>query len=376
MNKEFQEKLRLYNEGKLNAFEAAEIEHEIDKFTAISNYLDDDDKVYIEELKQQMTSDNEKENKPVKLLKSRINFRIITTTMLTVFAASIIIIFLFFLVSKITTSLFGLNYKESYVARETVVQLARIFQPQYESHRSGVERYPFAKQNIHISLDNIVGNTIIDQTEINVRYSFGNPVSSGSTEIPQLLPITGFYMLNSYESDSVPDFTILENAPQGTKAQIYIEFNKTLTPQQLKENIINSINNIEFIPMAAIDSKFVLSNPSYYKFMPVYPYNDDNAKLFEDKNLKQIQYDNMDDLTHKESLISNLNLIKNNQRLLQIMYYEDLFYDIHIDDVIKHVEDNSIEYVGMYISADINELLILKDNPLILYIRVENIVLW
>ena len=58
------------------------------------------------------------------------------------------------------------------------------------------------------------------------------------------------------------------------------------------------------------------------------------------------------------------------------MYYEDMFENINIDDIIKHVENNGVEYVGVYISADSKELLKLKDNPMIHYLRVENIVVW
>jgi hypothetical protein len=176
-----------------------------------------------------------------------------------------------------------------------------------------------------------------------------------------------------------PNYSII--APQGTKAKIFIEFNKALTAQQIKENFINKISNtdnasLDITPIAAIDSKFVLANPSYYRFSPVFPYDKNNAKQLEGNGLKQNQYENMEDEAHKESLIGNLNLIKNNLRLLQIMYYEDMFENINFDDLIKLVENNGAEYVVMYISADSKELLTLKGNPLIHCMRVQNIVIW
>ncbi|AOT71432.1 anti sigma factor C-terminal domain-containing protein [Geosporobacter ferrireducens] len=382
MNSDFQEKLRLYKEGKLNQNEVAEIECEIDKFNAIWDYLNNDDNVFLEELKQQIPADNEEENRLAKLLKRRINLRIIMMTAISVFSVLIITISLYFLTSNIATSLFGLDHKESSVKRKAIVQLAQMFHPQYESHRSGVEKSLFAQQNIRVSLDNTVGNTIIDETEISVRYSFGKPVKSGTTTVvPPLLGIEDFSFLSGHESDPISGFKILEKAPQGTKAKIFVEFNKALTPQQLKESFINPISTVdttplEITPLTAIGSKFVLANPSYYEFTPVFPYDSNNAEQMEDSSLKQNQYESMDDQAHKESLIGNLNLIKNNQGLLQVMYYEDMFADINIDDVIKHVENNGAEYVGMYISADSKELLKLKDIPLIHCIRVENIVVW
>jgi|GEM_PF-3116682 len=381
MNNEFQKKLQLYKDGKLSQTEVAEIECELDKFIAMTDYLNDDDNVFLEDLKQQIPESNEKDNRPAKLLKRRVNLRIIMMTAISVISVLIIFIFLYFSTSKITTSLFGLNYKEAYVKRAAIVQLAQMFHPQYESPRSGVNESPFAQQNISVSLDNTVGNTLIDKTEINVRYSFGRPVRLKTSVALPLLPIDDLSLLNSQKPNPISDFKPLEKAPKGTNAKIYIEFDKALTPGQLKEHFINQISTVdatplEFVPLASIGSKFIIANPSYYQFTPIYPYGSNNAKQIESNNLKQNQYENMDDQAHKESFISNLNLIKNSKRLLQVMYYEDMFESINIDDIIKDVENNGVKYVGMYIEADSKELLKLKDNPMIHGLRVENIVIW
>ena len=382
MNDEFQKKLQLYKEGKLSQNEVSEIECELDKFTAMMDYLNEDDKEFLEDLRQQIPTVNEEENKPAKLLKRRVNLRIIMISAISVFSILIMIIFLYFSTSKIVASLFGLNYKEAYVKRATMVQFAQMFNPQYESPRSGVDKLPFAQQNIHIFLDNTAGNTLIDATEIKVRYSFGRPVRLATPIALKLLPMEAFYSLNIHESDPISGFKSLEKAPQGTKAKIFIKFNKALSPQQLKEHFINQISAVdttplEFKPLTEMGSPFVLANPSYYQFTPVFPYgNTNNTRQVQSNNLKQTLYENMDNQAHKESFISNLNLIKSNKRLLQVMYYEDMFEDVNIDDVITQVEKNGIEYVGMYISADSKELLKLKGNPMIYSVRVDAIVVW
>lgn len=380
MSNEFQEKLQLYKEGKLNQDEIAEIESEIDKFIAISDYLNNDEREFLKELKQQMPASSGEENRIDKLLKRRVNLRIIMITAFSAFSALVIFIFIYFSASKITTTWFGLDYKEAYVKRETMVQFAQMFQPKYKSYRSGVEASRFAQQNIRVYLENTVGNTKIDEAEISVRYSFGKPVRSGTTVVPPLI-LEDFPHFVAHEPDPISGFKVLENAPQGTKAKIFVEFNKTLTSQQIKEHFINKINNIDtapldITPIAAIGSKFVLANPSYYHFRPTFPYDKNNAKQLEGNSLKQNQYENMDDQAHKESLIGNLNLIKSNLKLLQVMYYEDMFENINIDDMIKHVENNGAEYVGIFISADSKELLNLKDSPLIHCMRVQNLVIW
>jgi hypothetical protein len=381
MSNEFQEKLQLYKEGKLNQDEIAEIEYEIDKFSAISDYFSSDDKAFLEELKQEIPASSGEENIFARLLKRKVNLRIIMMTAISVLSIFSIIIFFYFMTSNIVSTLFGFTYKEAYVKRATIVQLAQLLHPQYESHRSGVDKLPFAQQNIHVSLDNTVGNTTIDETEVTVKYRFGNPVKTGILEeFPQFLPIEFFSTITSHESDPISGFQTLERAPQGTKARILVIFNKALTPKQLKEGFINQLNPAdagppEFTPLVSINSKFVISNLSYYQFTPVFPY-DNSAKQNEDNRLKQIQYEHMDNQAHKESLIGNLNLIKNNQKLLQVMYNANMFQDINMDDMIKHVENKGVEYVGMYISAGREDLLKLKGNPLIHGVGVEDIVVW
>lgn len=380
MSNEFQEKLQLYKEGKLNKDEVAEIESDIDKFIAISDFLDNDEREFLEELKQHIPVGSVEENRNAKALKHKVNLRIIAITAFSAFSALIVFIFIYFAASKITTSWFGLDYKEAYVKREIMVQLAQMFQPKYKSSCSGVEVSRFAQQNIKVSLENTVGNTKIDETEIRVRYSFSKPVKSGTAIVPQLI-FEDFPQDVSHESDPISGFKVLENAPQGTKAKIFIEFNKALTSQQIKEHFINKISNIDtapldITPIAAIDSEFVLANPSYFRVRPVFPYDKNNAKQLEGNGLKQTKYESMDDQSHKESLIGNLYLIKKNLRLLQVMYYEDMFENINFDDMIKHVENNGAEYVGMFISADSKELLKLKDSPLIHCMGVQSIVIW
>ncbi len=386
MNNEFQQKLQLYKDGKLSQNEVAEIEGEIDKFTAMMDYLSDDDKAFLEELTQQIPTGIGEKNNPTKLLKRRVNLRIILTSAISVFIGLILFMFLYFTTSKIVTSIFALDYKEGFVKRSAISQLVQMFHPQYEWHGSSSDISPFAQQNIHVSLDNTVGNTLIKETELSVKFSFGRPVRSEASVDSQLLPMEEFSLLDIDEANpsAIPDFTILEKAPQGTKAKIFIKFNKDLTPQQLKEHFINKISTdettpLKFTPLAAMASDYILANPSYFSFRSFYPFNkstNNYAKYFEANRLKQILYENMDDKAHSESFIGNLYLIKNNKRLLQVMYFDDMFENTNIEDTIKRVEKNGVEYVGMYISADSKELLKLKGNPLISWIRVDSIVVW
>lgn len=379
MSNEFKEKLQLYKEGKLNLEDAAEIESEIERFIAISDYLDKDEMEFIEGLKQEMPQGRD-EKSDTKQLKRRVNLRIIMVTAFSVFSAFVIFIFLYFTASQITTSLFGLDYKESYVKRAAMVQLSQMFQPKYKFTSSTSSSSLFAQQGISVSLQNTLGNTKIDETEISVKYSFGKPERAGEGIVPPLV-YEDFVYSAGHEADPVSGFKVLENAPKGTKAKVFIEFSKPLTAGQIKEYFMDQIGNtdtapLDITPLAGTGSELVLANPSYFLFTPDYPYGNNDSKENGDKQLKYNQYLNMEDEAHKESLIGNLNLIKRELKLLQAMYYEDLLNNINIDDMIKYVETNGAQYVGIYISADTKELLKFKGSPLVHCMIVQNIVIW
>ena len=378
MNHDFQKKLELYKEGKLNENQVSELEAEIDKFTALQEYLKDDDNDLFEELKN--ITPTKTETKDVKRIKRGVNIRLISTTIIIVLATLVTIQFLYRVSSNITSSLFALDHKERFVESQKIGQLVQMFHPQYELNGIGGYDYGFAKQAFQTSSYNKVGNTLIEEFEIKINYSFGKPIKvvTGPAKEPVMLDWGISPLRNHY--DPLLGFEPLENAPQGTKAQIFILFKEALTASELQNKIISQLNvdtvTLDFTPVVIVDSIFLIANSSYFQFTPVYPYDTNNAKLLEDNPDKQELYESMDDEAHQESLIQNLHLIKDNERLLQAMYYVDMLDGINIDDAIGKVEQNGAEYVGMYISADSKELLELKGHPNIGGITVENIVLW
>lgn len=382
MNNEFEEKLRQYKEGNLNPEESAEIERELDRFNALRDFLDKEDAEFLDALKQPLPVSSKEETGFAKGLKRKVNLRIILVTTVSVAFIFMGMIFLTFLTSNIVTSLFGFDYKELYVRRASMVQLAEILHPQYNSHSSGTSSSLFAQQGVDVALDNTVGNTTIDKASLRVHYSLGKPVPSKDPIEPfRLLMTQPTALLSDHEANSASGFQILEKAPQGTKAQIFVEFSRVLTPEQLKENFVDQISttdiaDLNITPVITIASRLIVANPSYFSFTPSYPYNSTIIKQRESMAPRQSLYDSMDNQAQKESLIGNLNLIKDNQKLLQTVYGENILYEINMDDVIKQVEDNGVQYMGMYISAEREALLKLKDNPLIHCMQVENIVLW
>lgn len=382
MSKEFEEKLHRYKEGLLNPDEAAEIENEIDKFNAIRDFLNDEDKEFFDQLKQPLTEGITKDTGFAAGLKRKVTLRIALITAASVFCILIGMLMLYFLTSNIVTSLFGFDYKELYVRRASAVQLAEIFHPQYKSHKSSVSSSLFAQQAVEVSLDNTVGNTTIGEASIHVGYSLGKPVPSKTPENPLPLMLTqSSAQANNHEANAQYVFKTLEKAPQGTKAKVFVEFSRVLTPEELKENFIDRMSTsddtaLDITPVLTVASRLIVANPSYFSYTPVYPYNSTSIKQQESIALKQSLYDHMDNQSHKESLIGNLHLIKDNERLLQVVYNENILYDIDMDEIIKQVESSGAQYMGMYISADREELLKLKDSPLIHCMQVENIVLW
>ncbi|GAB6108035.1 anti sigma factor C-terminal domain-containing protein [Fusibacter bizertensis] len=377
MNNDFQEKLNRYKEGQLSQDDMSQMTAEINKFIAITEYLNDDEKAFMEELKQQMQPNPQKENRTAQHIKRKVNLRIVLLTAFTALFLFVGFVLLYFTASRITTSLFALDHKEIYVKKDAVSQLAQIFQPEYKSYQSSVSSSLFAKQNIRVVLEKNVGNTQIDRTEISVNYRFGKPVPSAEFIVH---PATFFYADDETSVD-LSGFNVLENAPQGTKAKVFVSFDQALTASEIKEQFIAQLSDsegtdLDFMPIAFINSDFLLANPSYYQMTAVYPYDKSHTELLKDRSSLQALYESFDNDAHKASLIGNLNLIKNNLDLLQAIYYENMFEDTDFDALITQVENDGAMYVGMYLSADSKALLTFKSNPHIQSIAVVNLVVW
>lgn len=366
MNNNFIEKLNQYKADKLNENEKVEIEDEINKFIAIQEYIDEEEDEFIKGLKIQKAE----ENNFAKNLKYKVNSRIIITTGIAIIVSSIIIITLLLLLSRITSSLFGLSMEEDYVERATIMQFVEIFQPKYKVISAGSYSSIFAQQAINASLEDTLGHNIIDDWEMEVKYSFGKPTK----RVPEIIP--DFLYINDLPSEAFLDFDTLEKAPDGTKAKVFVVFTKELTAQDMKDEISDQLNVEisygEITPVAGYNEKLLIGNPNYFQYTPEYPYNENSDQPILEGNL----YDKMDNVAHTESFIGNLNLIKDNTDLLKVMYYDDMFESTNIDNIIEEVKNHGVRYIGMYISADTKELLKLKDNSLIKNLFVKEIVIW
>lgn len=377
MNNDFQEKLKRYKEGQLSQDDMSQMTAEINKFIAITEYLNEDEKVFIEELKREIQPNLQKNNHTAQHIKRKVNLRIVLLTAFTAIFLFVGFVLLYFTASRITTSLFALDHKEIYVKNQAVIQLTQIFQPEYKSHQSSVSSSLFAKQNIRVFLEKNVGNTQIDRTEINVKYRFGKPVSSAESMVH---PATFFYADDETSVD-LSGFNVLENAPQGTKAKVFVSFDQALTASEIKEQFIAQLSDsddtdLDFMPIAFINSDFLLANPSYYQMTAVYPYDQKHTDLLKDRGSMQALYESFDNDAHKASLIGNLNLIKSNLDLLQAIYYENMFEETDFDALITQVENDGAMYVGMYLSADSKALLAFKNNSHIQSMTVVNLVIW
>lgn len=371
MSSEFQERLQLYRDGKLCEEDAREVEREIDKFSAISEFLNYDEKSFLEDLKQDIASKEEHEKIKSKPLKHRVNSRIITTSVVSILLILVIIPVLYFSASAVVNSLFALNSEKLFGQSQAMAQLHQIFQPEYKITGSSMSSLGFAQQDVSVSFIDSIGNTKIDNGKINVRFSFGKPVISGTGEFPNLLSSHQFYALDRDMGSQALDFDSLEKAPKGTKAKVLVGFSKTLTPMEVGELFQNQDGSMEIVPLASGGTDLVLANPSC--FINKAFYSSDKMKY---NTGMQDKYDSMDNKAQSESFIGNLNIIKDNRNLLEAMYNDSILNGSDIDGMIKFVGDNGIKYAGAYISADSKELLELKGNPLIHSLEALNIVVW
>jgi hypothetical protein len=385
MNENFQELLRLYKEGNLDEAQARLVEDEIQRVSAIMEYVQEEENDFWDPLKQE----NLEEIKPAisasPQFKRRVNTRIIGTTALTVLAVWITLAVLTLLTSRVMTSLFAMDYKESYVERSAFTQVVEMFHPDYRFASSYNTVSPFARSSIGVQLIRTVGHTTLDNKDIEVEYRMGQPKKR--TDMDEMLhyPMVEEYAnLSGGEPSGLESFTILKNAPSGTTAKVLILYKEPISPEALKTRYLDPLFATSpdgvlqevATPLAVVDNGLVIANPSYYRYTPVYPYDPDQKMINEQRGALQSTFEAYDDQAHVDSFIGNLQILQEHEALLEVLFHESFLDTVDLDKAISNVRSNGLRYVGVYINADTKALLQFQEDPNIHGMQVLSIVLW
>ncbi|QSX08529.1 anti sigma factor C-terminal domain-containing protein [Alkalibacter rhizosphaerae] len=382
MNNNFEEQLSLYKAGKLGEEEARRVEEEIARISAILDHIKDEEEEMWEELKNEVPANNTTNfEAPVKW-KRKINAKIIWTSAITALAIWIAFVTIVFASSRIVTGLFALDHEESYVERSAFTQMVQMFQPDYESSSSWSTSGLFAKQGMGVLLKKYAGHTVLDTKEITVNYQLGQPKDSNAADVQLFYrEKEDFSSLAGYPSDPDLGFEPLEKAPSGTTANVLILFKEALSPQELKDSFVAALypddtSESQVTPLTLVSDRIVLSNPSYYRHTPVYPYGENQEDINENRGKLSAQFESYDNSSHANSMIGNLRILQGRDELLETLFHAGLLDALKVDEAIVEIERNGIRYFGSYFTADTKKLLELKGDPRIHSIQVESIVLW
>lgn len=386
MSEDFQKKINEYRDGKLSEEESKKVEEEIERISAVIDYLNEEEDSLLLDMEQPLWEESEKDLQTAKGIKRKINRRILFATARVVILIWLITSFLMFAANGLINKIFALDYKEAFVARSTLQQMLEVFLPDYEYRSTYGTETSFSRQEMSATLERTAGHSTLDNMEVTVKYMFGKPRSSNALENTAFYSLIvsqgGYISPYDYPADSNSGFLPLENAPSGTVAKVLIVFSEPLTPEDLRDTFIDQLypkdqDPVQVSPLFPISNLFIIGNPSYYSYTPVYPFGDDQQDVMENRGELEALFRSYDNQVHTDSIIGNLQLIQNNEELLVVLFGQpELLQNMDLPDVIADIEENGVKYFGAYFTADTKDLLELKGNPLIHSIQVESIVLW
>lgn len=383
MSEDIKLKLELYKDGKLSKTESESIEKEIEKYLAIKDYLDEKDEKMLEDLQRELDRNLAPENSFGKKINRKIITKISTLTLLTVLACLIIIPMLYLSAMSILGSTFRLDsdkFSEESVFSE---QFMNMVFPEVRSGKSR-DHTEFYKQSFTLSYNNGLSRKA-QATELKFNYSFGKlkkPENLPGKRL-QIFSRDDFHALNpqTYFNPASSEWNYLEEAADGTKAQIFVSFKSGYSPEKafemLGKQYFGNSNDNGVIMLADTGSTIVMANTN-----PVYFYERNKNSDSKQSETEYInKYSGFDNEVHKEAFAYGLNQIKKHRSLADYIIDnysyeagESIFDDT--DTMLSYVEKNGVKYVGAVIKGDTKELLKLKDNPDIYACRVYDIVIW
>ena len=364
----------------LSETEITSVEKEIEKYIAIKEYLDDNDKEFIKELKEEMDQELPAPSSIGKKINRKIIKKIISLSLATILACVILIPMLYISVSSLLGRVFRVDATRFSNEQNFTRQFISMAFPQVKN-TGGSNHTEFYNQKFVCSYIKGISNKAPSE-EIEVNYSFGKlkkPTNSIDKGL-QFFEKDKFYAINSQTYFKAAEWNYLEKAPDGTKAQISITFKSKLSPQQaftaLGKQYFDPQKGFDITMLADIDSEIVLGNMD-----PASAYEANNKVFSKQDELDNInKFNAYDNDVHKQVLLYGLNQIKNHKNItdyITVNYSatrEKLFENI--DESISYVEKNGVQYVGALITGDTKELLKLKDNLNISDCTIEDLVVW
>lgn len=381
MSDDFKEKLELYKAGKLSTSEAAAIEEDIEKYMAIKDYLQDIGGEFVEELKQELDSSIPAENLIKKKITKKISTRMIGISLATILTCLVLLPVLYITTMTVAGKVFRVDSTRFGQEENFTGQFLQMVFPQ-ASYTGGRNHTEFYKQMFACNYKTGISRKSPYNT-IEIYYAFGKLQKTKNTagKPLEVFPSDSFYALHPETYFNTGEWSDLEKAPEGTKAQIIVAFKSRLTPQQaiaaLGKQYFDAEKDFTIRMLADTGSQITVGNP----YIPAGYYSQSPNSASKNSELEFInKFNAYDNDVHKQMLLFGLGQIKKHRNIADVITLEysvqreALFDDI--DKQISYVDKNGVQYVGAVISGDTKELLQLKDNPIIYACRVEDIVVW
>jgi|GEM_PF-3805696 len=380
MTEDFKERLDLYRKGELSTEETEKIEYELDRFAAIKDYLRQEEKLFETELKAGLDSGVPPEKLTGKRINRRMVARIARVTIITLLACIVIVPMLYLTTMSVLGSIFRIDADRFAQEQHFASDFIHMAFPG-KAVVGGRNSTEFYKQDFSLELTKGISREA-GRLELSVSCSFGRLKGPRSLFDEKLSYYKRdlFYAVNKDTYFIPTEWSLLEKAPSGTSAQIFVTYRQKLKPGEAKA----ALGTQYFLPsggftvdmLADTGSTLALANfnPSYY-----YIANNGNSSKMDDTDFIN-SFDSYDDETHKEVMLYGLEQLKKHE---SIASYISEYYTYggrqalgDTGKMLEYVKSNGVRYIGAVISGDAKELLKLKENPEIFSCKVEEITVW
>jgi hypothetical protein len=398
MENDFKEKLALYQADQLDDTDKAVIEQEVEKYLAISDFLDGKERRIIEELKGSITPINDNINL-VKKIKKRINFRFVLISLITF----LFCIFAIWGIVQLTSHEMDVIYNptppsttkisdNSYVDNSqkiyrAVLDINDLINPYFSVSQTGSGSTGFSNYEYNYVFSRKLSNTSFYQTPYTLHYFLGKYTFSSFDKLDNqpfdLLHQSALYCSAPNDNYYAPHymehgFDTLKNLPSGTITRITVSFNRDLTYDELK-----SFSEEYNVTYKFVDTGF--PQPTDKKKLESISEQQEIGKIqmgiqkdvntwHNDISVINSKYNRDSAEFEKINFIAAVKFMKQNSDIANC--FLSIPNSVDYNQIIQYIQKNGIQYIGVVVEGDNNSLLKLQNNPLVYDVSVNDVALW
>ncbi|EEG78586.1 hypothetical protein DealDRAFT_0516 [Dethiobacter alkaliphilus AHT 1] len=351
MTEEFRIKLKRYYEGTLSEEEAAEVENELEKMEIYQSYLDE----FLDKDQPQQgrgKNGDQHTNKQRKIIKKG-KWRARVENALT---AIVFLLVLTILSSSISGAFFvsgSPNRVDTF--REVISRTIAVTRPNLRINNDYSQIGAFFTMDNSGTLEKRVGGEYIRAGEFDMRFLFNRPGAPDIQLHTERVAVRYPFQYPGADAPTEPEWSILENLPEGTVAEAYISLDGFYQLEQVTELFaakeiapVWAVVDTGFDDMREMDDNPWIPSPIGF---PVGSGRSDVSEYF----LETLTF-----LQRHEDIANSVGFRNN----------------LFLQDRLDYLNDNGIKIYGLVVTGPTKEILQLREESWVTFLLLGEVRLW